>query len=276
LYTGVNYTARLYTSDGSICRFRGSATGTPWYKVDLRAFTSRALATESYVTNSVNEAIGDLPDYITDVPVYEDEFATVPVCNATSLAFPNASVTADITDPNKAIVDYGVHPTPKYVRYAYVADVGSTVQQTLVSDNTPEVITLNTIDYSTPEITVDLGTGIITFEEDVNGVLSYCAQVTRTTAAGVDALYTIYAERSEDGVIWEAAPGSAISVTLTDNSVDDIHQLELTTVGEFVGGTKYRFLHSTTAAATSTSLLSDGTGTVPPASAFLISAYFIK
>ena len=290
LYGEQQYSARLFTLDGSPCRFRGSSDGVPWYKVRMRQFTPKALATEDYVdskpqyfTNSL-----DVPNTYTTyggnflkVNSVEDglEFSNILLNDIENVEVLTPSVGDILTYSEQGVWENtpAVPPLADVLRVSHRTTDTSPLRQTLLVSNSPETVVFNTLEVpSDGRVTIDLPSGELTFTEDFKAILTVSYQVVRETASG-DTSWGSFVEFSlDDGMSWLPAEGTTRRITLTSGETSAIQSIDYTTVINVVAGEKIRLRHATDDSSRNVGLISmPESGGLPTSSGVTLGVYLI-
>lgn len=161
------------------------------------------------------------------------------------------------------------------MRASYVTQDANPLKQTLQANDTPETLTLNTIDLPSAHLSVDVATGVFTFNDDEDAMATISAQVIRETGGSGIVNWVMFVETSVDnGVTWTPLPGSARRVSFTSQEANEHRFVDFTAPITALAGTKFRFRHATNDATKQVSVISEPAQNGAPTSAGLIVGFF--
>ena len=277
LYGGKRYTASLRALDGSVCLFRGSDEGYPWYEIMLRPFTSKELATEEYVDNSVGSIVaGDMYKSVydtTDSGVVDK----AEMVDGADSADPSSYYGTDELG-NVGFHELPMQPLPEssVVLVSFMTTDGTgNLYQTLSNDDVPETVTYNSQELFSTKVSVNTTSGEFTFLEATRAVFSASLQVVRQQGTGGDAEWGFFIEKSIDnGTTWTPVQGSTRRKTISSNMDDEPEYIDYTTVMETSVGEMLRIRHFTNRASQQLAVVSaDSDNGAPVSSGATVSIY---
>ncbi|NOI14831.1 hypothetical protein [Vibrio hepatarius] len=162
-------------------------------------------------------------------------------------------------------------------RVSYVTPDANDLKQTLAVSNAPEVIVYNKAAVLDDEISIDLNTGEITFNQDFNGVASLSGGILRELTGSGNIEWGVFVEAYDDiNQVWVPFEGSLRPITISTQTSNEKRLIDYTIAVDLKKGQKFRFLHYTTDATKTVSIVSFGaTGSLPSSAGVILSLFGI-
>lgn len=162
-------------------------------------------------------------------------------------------------------------------RVSFLTPDANDLKQTLAASNVPEVVYYNTVAVADDEITVDLNSGEITFNQDFNGVASLSVGMLRELTGSGNIEWGVFVE-AYDMVndVWLPYPGSLRPITVSTQTTNEKRLIDYSISVELKKGQKFRFLHYTTDASKTVSIVSfAAVGALPSSAGAILSLFGI-
>ncbi len=159
-------------------------------------------------------------------------------------------------------------------RVSYVTSDANDLKQTLQVNNVPEVIVYNKAAISDDDISIDLNTGEIEFNQDFNGVASLSVGMLRELT-GSEIEWGVFVQ-AYDAVNqqWVPYEGSLRPITISTQTANEKRIMDYSISVALLKGQKFRFMHYTNDASKAVSIVSFAASGVLPSSAGVILSLF--
>ncbi len=162
-------------------------------------------------------------------------------------------------------------------RVSFVTPDANDLKQTLAVNDTPEVIYYNKAAVSDDEISIDLNTGEITFNQDFNGIASLSVGVLRELTGSGNIEWGVFVE-AYDMVndVWVPFEGSLRPITISTQTSNEKRLIDYSISVDLKKGQKFRFLHYTSDASKTVSIVSfAAVGSLPSSAGVILSLFGI-
>ncbi|EMK5463003.1 hypothetical protein V9G51_001975 [Vibrio cholerae] len=160
-------------------------------------------------------------------------------------------------------------------RVSYVTPDANDLKQTLQTNNVPEVIVYNKAAISDDEISIDLNAGEITFNQDFNGVALLSVGVLRELTGSGNIDWGVFVEAYDSvNAQWVPFEGSLQPITISTQTSNEKRRLVFPISIALLKGQKFRFMHYTSDASKTVSIVSFAASGVLPSSAGVILSLF--
>ncbi|CAK3190777.1 conserved hypothetical protein [Vibrio crassostreae] len=179
---------------------------------------------------------------------------------------------------NSPLISQSAPPAPESVllmRASYVTPDANDLKQTLAADNTPEAIQFNQIPLASADLSLDLLTGETTALKDFSGMVSLNVSILRELAGAGNTDWGMFIEVFDTGTgQWVAYDGSLRPITLDSQSTNEKRAIDYSVSVSILAGDKFRWMHSTSDASRTVSIVSFGAANGLPSSAGVIMSFW--
>lgn len=166
-------------------------------------------------------------------------------------------------------------PVDSLIMRASFVSQGSTIKQTLSTDDIPETILFNKESLPSQDITVDLVTGEVTAVKDFAGMATLSVIALREGGGGGSPLWGVFVEVYDSGSgQWIAAEDSLRPISLSRDLEDEVRPIDYTLSVEISAGQKFRWRHYTTDASKNISIVAYAPSNGIPGSAAAIMSFW--
>ncbi|AZQ10157.1 hypothetical protein [Shewanella khirikhana] len=162
-------------------------------------------------------------------------------------------------------------------RASFVTQDANDLKQTLAANGVPEVVTYNRLAVSDPEVDINLATGEVTFHSDFSGVASISVGILRELTGSGNIEWGVFVQAYDPvNEIWVPYEGSLRPITMSTQTSNEKRVIDYSLAVELKKEQKFRFMHYTTDASKTVSIVSFGaTGLLPSSAGVIVSLFGI-